>query len=43
MSKIINERGCLEAMEEWAERNMISVTSGVIFILFFQVSIFVLL
>lgn len=26
-------------MEEWTERNMISVTSAVIFILFFQVSI----
>ncbi|XP_022903909.1 tetraspanin-5 isoform X2 [Onthophagus taurus] len=33
----INEQGCLQAIEEWTERNMISLASCVIFILFFQI------
>lgn len=38
VSKVINEQGCLQAIEEWIEKNMIPLASCAIFILFFQVS-----
>lgn len=38
VSKIINERGCLEAIEDWIEKNMISIASCTFIILFFEVS-----
>lgn len=37
VSKIVNEKGCIEAAEEWIEFNMISLTWHVIFIFFGQV------
>lgn len=39
VSKIINEKGCLEATEEWIERNMISLATFGFIILFLQVSV----
>lgn len=39
LSKIINEQGCLEAIEEWTEQNMISLASCTFVILFCQVSV----
>lgn len=39
LSKIINEQGCLEAIEEWTEQNMISLASCTFVILLFQVSV----
>lgn len=40
LSKIISEQGCLEAIEEWTEQNMISLASCTFVILLFQVSCF---
>ncbi|XP_065157009.1 tetraspanin-5 isoform X1 [Atheta coriaria] len=37
VSKIVNEKGCLMAVEEWTERNMISLTTFAIIVLFFQI------
>jgi tetraspanin-5 len=37
VSKIINEKGCLEATEEWIERNMISLATCSFVILFMQI------
>ncbi|KAK9737594.1 Tetraspanin family [Popillia japonica] len=37
VSKVINEQGCLQAIEEWIEKNMIPLASCAIFILFFQI------
>lgn len=37
VSKIINEQGCLEAVEEWTEKNMISLASCSFIVLFFQI------
>lgn len=43
VSKIINEKGCLEATEEWIERNMISLATCCFVVLFLQVSVLFLL
>lgn len=40
VSKIIHEKGCIQAGEEWMERNMLSVASCTVFIIFFQVIFF---
>lgn len=37
VSKIINEKGCIQSVEEWIERNMITLTTCAIFILFAQI------
>lgn len=37
VAKIINEKGCLQSAEEWIERNMITLTTCAIFILFAQI------
>ncbi|XP_076260649.1 tetraspanin 26A isoform X2 [Rhynchophorus ferrugineus] len=37
VSKIINEQGCLEAVEEWTEKNFISIVSCSFVILFLQI------
>lgn len=37
LSKTINERGCLEAIEDWTEQNLISLASLVFLILFMQI------
>ncbi|XP_019764774.1 tetraspanin-5-like isoform X1 [Dendroctonus ponderosae] len=37
VSKIIYEQGCLEAVEEWTEKNMISLASYGFLLLFFQI------
>ncbi|KAB0800349.1 hypothetical protein PPYR_06089 [Photinus pyralis] len=37
VSKIIYEKGCIQSVEEWIERNMISLTTCAIFILFAQI------
>ncbi|XP_030755575.1 tetraspanin-5 isoform X1 [Sitophilus oryzae] len=37
VSKIINEQGCLEAVEEWTEKNMISIASCTFVVLFLQI------
>ncbi|CAH1099683.1 unnamed protein product [Psylliodes chrysocephalus] len=34
VSKIINEQGCLEAIEDWTEKNMISIASCIFVVLF---------
>lgn len=39
VSKIINEQGCLEAAEDWIEKNMLSIASYTFILLFFQVSL----
>lgn len=39
VAKIINEQGCLEAIEEWTEQNMISLASCAFVVLFCQVSV----
>lgn len=39
VGKIINEKGCLEATEEWVERNMISLATCSFVVLFLQVSV----
>ncbi|XP_018321881.1 tetraspanin-5 isoform X2 [Agrilus planipennis] len=36
-TKIINDKGCLEAAEEWVQRNMISLTTCAFFVLFAQI------
>lgn len=41
VAKIINEKGCLEATEEWVERNMISLATCSFVVLFLQVSVFI--
>lgn len=37
VAKIINEKGCLQSAEEWIERNMITLTTCAIFVLFAQI------
>lgn len=37
VSKIINEKGCLQAGEEWIERNVLNISSMGLFITFWQV------
>ncbi|XP_019873956.2 tetraspanin-5 isoform X1 [Aethina tumida] len=37
VSKIINEQGCLEAAEDWIEKNMLSIASYTFILLFFQI------
>ncbi|CAG9772965.1 unnamed protein product [Ceutorhynchus assimilis] len=37
VSKIINEQGCMEAVEEWTEKNMITLMSCSILLLFLQI------
>ncbi|XP_050303119.1 tetraspanin-5 isoform X1 [Anthonomus grandis grandis] len=37
VSKIIYEQGCLEAVELWTEKNMITLTTYSIFVCFFQI------
>ncbi|XP_055697024.1 tetraspanin-5 isoform X2 [Phlebotomus papatasi] len=37
VSKIINEKGCVQAGEEWMERNLIMIASSAIFLAFFQI------
>lgn len=36
VSKIIYEKGCVQAGEEWIERNLIVIASSVIFLTFIQ-------
>lgn len=38
VAKVVNEKGCLEATEEWIERNMILLATCTFIVLFFQVS-----
>lgn len=37
ISRTINEKGCVQAGEEWIERNLITISSFVIFLAFLQV------
>lgn len=37
ISRTINEKGCVQAGEEWVERNLIIISSTVIFLAFMQV------
>lgn len=37
VSKIINEKGCVQAGEEWIERNLIIIASSAIFLIFMQI------
>lgn len=37
MSRTINEKGCVQAGEEWVERNLIIISSTAIFLAFMQV------
>ncbi|XP_055679415.1 tetraspanin-5 isoform X2 [Lutzomyia longipalpis] len=37
VSKIIYEKGCVQAGEEWIERNLIMIASSAIFLAFFQI------
>lgn len=39
ISRTINEKGCVQAGEEWVERNLIIISSTAIFLAFMQVSI----
>jgi len=39
LSKIIYEKGCVQAGEEWMEHNLIIIFTTVIAVMFFQVSI----
>lgn len=38
LSRTINEKGCVQAGEEWVERNLISISATVIVLAFLQVS-----
>lgn len=38
MSRTINEKGCVQAGDEWIERNLIIISSTAIFLAFMQVS-----
>lgn len=38
LSKVIHEMGCVQAGEQWMERNLISISTCAIFLAFFQVS-----
>lgn len=37
LAKIINDKGCIIAVEEWIEKNIITIATFAIFILFFQI------
>jgi len=39
LSKIIYEKGCVQAGEEWMEHNLIIISATVIVVMFFQVSV----
>ena len=39
ISKIISERGCLYALEDWIEQNLLTITMGMIASTFFKVKI----
>lgn len=38
MTRTINEKGCVQAGDEWVERNLIIISSTAIFLAFMQVS-----
>lgn len=40
MSKIINDKGCIQAGEELIEENLIMISTFVILCIFFQVNFF---
>lgn len=40
LSKIIYEKGCVQAGEEWMEHNLIIISTAAIGVMFFQVSVF---
>lgn len=40
LSRIIYEKGCVQAGEEWMEHNLIIISTAVIVVMFFQVFIF---
>lgn len=39
LSKIIYEKGCVQAGEEWIEHNLIIISTAAIVVMFFQVSV----
>lgn len=39
IARTINEKGCVQAGEEWVERNLIIISSFVIFLAFLQVCV----